>query len=275
MDNQEERKPHPKESLRRHQRRREILLIGRDGKTAQANYLKIVVPLLAGILIVSLVATILFAKHAADRREETAGLIKEVGQLKQQLQSSREEVEVMMARLIKAGEPVASEADDPAEFPREAVEPAVQKDAEPIHDEPSEAPGKTPSPVVSSEKFSLVYNGREKVLRTSFIVRNKLRGAKSVSGYAFVVLKPNATDRTGWAILPAVKTADNGYPARVERGHFFDIARYRTLKFTKPQVTPEERYSQATVWVFDTKGTIIYEQDYPIDSGVWKDAGNN
>ena len=73
MDNQEERKPHRKESLHRHRSRLEILLIGRDGKTLHANYLKIVVPLLAGILVISLAVSFLFARQTADRREETAG----------------------------------------------------------------------------------------------------------------------------------------------------------------------------------------------------------
>lgn len=288
MEREAEKTPGKKNSFRRHQRRWEILVIGPDGRTTPANYLKVLLPVLVGLFVTAIVVVVLTLWHAAEVAEEREALEGEVAQVREEARAHKEEVEVMTARLMRAGEKlavreagkkkssekktVAAKTPPPKQAAEKAAVKTVPKQKETPPPKPKKEVVAPPKPKVGTDRFSATYDPAGKSLQLSFIIRNKGKTGKKVSGYAFIVLKPKNAKRTQWQIVPAVKTLDTGRPVRVEGGRFFEIARYRTLNFNRTQQTSPGQFANATVWVFDKDGNLLLEQDYPISTEVWTKA---
>jgi hypothetical protein len=56
----------------------------------------------------------------------------------------------------------------------------------------------------------------------------------------------------------------SGKPSDIQKGHFFKIARYKTVKLFATNQTAPERFTTATVFVFTPKGELVLEKAIPV-----------
>ena len=102
------------------------------------------------------------------------------------------------------------------------------------------------------------------LFRVTFLIRKDAPGDDSISGYAFVVLKPEeASTAKDWVTMPPA-SIEAGRPTPPRRGQYFSIARFKPMKFETIGPASPDRFEQLTVFVFSPSGELLLQQDYPI-----------
>jgi len=124
----------------------------------------------------------------------------------------------------------------------------------------------TNSDQVDVEDFSVFREPDSNTLRVEFQIKKTVPELESVSGYAFVVLKNTETADGQGLVFPPVDLI-SGKPSLIKKGQFFSIARFKSMKFEKNDLTDVERFNSAAVLVYDTKETLLMEKNFPIS---WK-----
>ncbi len=121
----------------------------------------------------------------------------------------------------------------------------------------------TPPISVGVKDFSVSHGPENNVLIVQFLIKNLSTTPGKISGRIFVVLKPDNSNQGKWLIIPPVNLT-SGKPSDIQKGHFFKIARYKTVKLFATNQTAPERFTAATVFVFTTKGELVLEKDIPV-----------
>ena len=207
---------------------------------------------------------------------------------KVQIESLRQEKEVLMARLViaeskakeKNTEDQKSEAKINSGDPIPPKTPPILKELEKKADQkipplPETTPSKPeavataepePEPEsvlsVAVENFSIAYEQGTEKLNAQFKIKNTSSPSQAVSGHTVVVLKGEDLPIDQWLVMPAVTMA--GDIPSGKRGKTFSIQRFRTMNFTFE--TPEyfNELHTAVVYVFLKSGELILEQDFPV-----------
>jgi hypothetical protein len=195
-------------------------------------------------------------------KESLALLRKEVKELRHErdlrMVDIRNVIDTLDKPVIKAG-------------PKKEVKKAVEKsDVKPKETTPSLSTEKTldsiagtPPISVGVEDFSVSHGPENNILRVRFLIKNLSKTPGKISGRIFVVLKPDNNKQDRWLIIPPVNLT-SGKPSDIKKGHFFKIARYKTVELLATNQTAPERFTTATVFVFTTKGELVLEKDIPV-----------
>ena len=64
-------------------------------------------------------------------------------------------------------------------------------------------------------------------------------------------------------MLPSVPL-QSGKPVG-DSGRSFSIYNYRTIRFRADSAVRADQFENATIYIFSTTGTLIYEEDFPIN----------
>jgi len=116
---------------------------------------------------------------------------------------------------------------------------------------------------MSVENFEINRDKSSNSLRFKFLLRNTISYNNPISGYVFIVLKPQYLDVSTWHCYPNTVLAD-GKPQNINSGESFTVARFKTIRgmFTTPP-KPEEQYF-ISIWVFSNSGELMMIKDFYI-----------
>jgi len=113
---------------------------------------------------------------------------------------------------------------------------------------------------VAIENFKTTIDRTNNTCTFNFILRNKSEGNITISGYIFVILKPDSSDIKSWRVYPKT-TFENARPHNFKRGERFSITRFRNIKRKIRQIPAQENYDSVSILVFSGDGDLILEED--------------
>ncbi|MEA3280091.1 MAG: hypothetical protein U9Q38_05780, partial [Thermodesulfobacteriota bacterium] len=220
---------------------------------------------------------------AKSASEENEGLRSALDASKKQVAALRDEKDVLMVRLVLA-------------------ESRLEEGASGMHEKQTEEPGDKSSPVVSSvetgpgpddiektvssdngkqpaekptdsepekllsvaiEDFNVSFEPYSSELKVQFKIINTSGDSQPVSGHAFVILQDNGIDQDRWLTFPRAMLVSRK-PSQYNKGQYFSIYRFKTVKFNAQNETEPLRFKNAIVLVYSIKGDLLLEKEYPI-----------
>jgi hypothetical protein len=255
--------------IKKRKRHWNILFVDDMGKTVSfqwAGHLAIACGL--ALVIAVIVTCYLFFIGRSSRtenrelKESLALLRKEVKELQHERDIRMVDIRNVIDTLDKPGKKADS---------KKAVKKAVKKsDVTPKETSPPLSTKKaldriagTPPISVGVKDFLVSHGPENNILRVQFLIKNLSTTPSKISGRIFVVLKPDNSNQGRWLMIPPVNLT-SGKPSDIKKGHFFKIARYKTVKLLATNQTAPERFTAATVFVFTTKGELVLEKDIPV-----------
>ena len=120
-----------------------------------------------------------------------------------------------------------------------------------------------PPAVVDVANFQLVKESARNRWVIRFTIKRTAAAAGKISGRAFIVLKDGSEDYNNWVCVPPAMLI-KGKPAPEQRGYTFAINNFLNARVSMKQQTPPENVSEAVVYVYADKGSLLLEQTFPI-----------
>jgi len=268
-----------------------LLLIRNDGQTISLGDLKLSAAAAIVVLAVAVAISITFFLRYKGVRKENTITQKALSSSQNEALTLRKEKETLMVRLVLAeAEQQEYKTSTDKKLPKDVFEALPLKGgARAISDQKlavisGDQKGQSLAPKTESkpdskpesivpvrsehvdiDKFTIAYDPNSGTVKANFRIKKIDQEVINVSGYAFVVLKPNDASQSEWVTMPDSHWVD-GRPARVKKGLSFSISRYKTMRFKKIITGEFERFKVATVFVFDKTGQILMERDISINS---------
>ena len=155
----------------------------------------------------------------------------------------------------------------PRESAKERVEKSPSADAPPENEKTSpqedESNDKQPAPrsseIVALEDFESSYSESSKSLRIRFKLDNK--ADDKLSGYIIVLLKNLEKKPATWIALPD-SPLENGEPADYKTGRYFEIARFKTIRFKVGDISAPDLYTVAEIYIFGKDGDLVLKRQF-------------
>jgi hypothetical protein len=244
-------------------RRWTLLFLGSRGKTVTFRHFKAVVITAVLILLASTAVSIWFWSQNRSVRAENRGLRKEIENMKQAVASVRDEKDILTARLVVAESRVAELMGKaaPGQKPKQNQSPRA-KPAEKPKAALSVAEKPKPPLSVDVDNFIVFFEPDINTLRVEYKLRNTGRKGNPVSGRTLVILKEDEKNPEDWLVMPQVPLVDDR--PKGNRGMYFSIYRFRTVRFKANDQIGPDQYKSATVFVFSSEGTLLLEKDFPV-----------
>ena len=101
------------------------------------------------------------------------------------------------------------------------------------------------------------------LLRIEFKLKKTGTSIETVSGRAFLILKPDKTDQKQWVTIPPVPLV-SGKPTQVRGGQSFSIARFKSMKFEHKYAPGQERFQYAAIFIYGTDEKLLLEKELPV-----------
>ncbi|KPJ76808.1 MAG: hypothetical protein AMJ54_10390 [Deltaproteobacteria bacterium SG8_13] len=244
-------------------RRWTLLFLGNRGKTVTFHHFKAVVVTAILILLSATAVSVWFWSQNRSVRSENLGLRKEIENMKQAVASVRDEKDILTARLVVAESRVAElvEKTGPEQKPNEKQAPR-EKPAEKQKAALSVIEKPEPAMSVDVQNFIVFFEPDINTLRVEYKLLNTGRRGNPVSGRTMVILKEDENKPDDWLVMPAVPLVDNKPIGN--RGMYFSINRFRTVRFKANDQIGPDQYKSAAVFVFSSKGTMLLEKEFPV-----------
>ena len=271
-------------------RRWTLLFIGDHGRVITLKRFKGIV-FLSGLIFVLAVASIVLLfwnNQSIHRKNEELGSSLDLFQ--KRIQTLRHEKEILMARLVLAESRVKESIDNtpdntpdtepPKPLPAdEPTEPSQKENTEVAAKKKQTAaalPSVTPQPAaeppddnssVDVEDFNIVELSDPGKIKIQFKIKNTSPNSQRVSGHVIVVLKGDELKPKMWLSVPPMGLVD-GKPTGKQRGHWFAINYFRTMRFTTNAPQSPHDYNKAAVYVYNGEGRLLLEQEFPAEIPV-------
>ena len=132
---------------------------------------------------------------------------------------------------------------------------------------------KSPSPIGPLDNFNhmTIENLRVDVDSTTdmmhftFLLRNKKTDNISISGYVFVILKPDYLDSKTWKGHPQ-RILEEGLLQDFTKGERFSIARFKTIQGKFRNISEQSGPAFVSIWVFSSEGNLILIKDFYVET---------
>jgi len=281
----------PKQSKRTRAGSWILLAIEERGKIISIGRLKgliIALVLALVIVVVSVSSLLIIAKSAS---EENEGLRNALDASKKQVAALRDEKDLLMVRLVLAesgveagteagtedrladvGEKQKGETSsglpdnsassktkpDPADVDKTVV---LTGEKQPEEETASAIPAKLPS--ASIKDFVVLFEPGSNILKVQFKIIKRPPNSQPISGYVFVIFKDDEVDEDRWLIFPRV-TLSSGKPSQYNKGRYFSIFRFKTVKFKAQYEADPKRFNNAKILVYNTTGDLLLEKSFPV-----------
>jgi len=271
-------------------RRWNLLLIRNDGQTISLGNLKVFAA--AAIVLLAVATTISFAfiMHSKGVRKENTKIQKALSSSQSEALGLRKEKKALMVRLVLAeAKQQEYKTSTEKKLPQDVFEALSLKGGTQANSDQKlalisgdqkgqPAALKTESKVESKsesivpvrpkrvdiDEFTIAYDRNSGTVKAKFRIKKIDEKAKNVSGYAFVVLKPNDVLQSEWVTMPVSELVD-GRPVQIKKGLSFSISRFKTMRFKKTIIGEFKRFKVATVFVFDKTDQILMQRDVSIN----------
>jgi hypothetical protein len=250
-----------------------ILCVGESGNISSIKLSKNSLIIMAGFVGITFLFTIVALITYATIKADNLQLQSSLEAVKTELNSTTEEKENLMAQLLIVREDLSSKQKtskpskkeiEPKKPEPKPLKPALAKQAEPPVQtiSPAAQPPTTINMLV--ENFTLRKNPKTNRVRYEFFLKSKQPQKKAVSGYTFVLIKPDKGDQTSWRVSPK-GVLDEGRPKNFKRGQLFSIARFKIVKGYIKDTESIDYWEEAVVLVYSYSGELVLEKvfDYP------------
>ena len=275
--------------------RAELYFIDDYGKIAPAPWIRHLISFMALLVLVSTITAVTFVYLYTSSGGQEDLIIRLQAQ-EERIQKLLSDKEILMARLVLSGKnpeigvnlPPGEKNMDQVEKKKQGkvFEPRAESIPEtivPAEPETINIPEKVfpPLPPVKDEKQNLTAesekikplpemigierlkvsrDGRNRDLLVGFDVRNISVDLSTITGYVFIILKPDTLSEANWLVLPKAKT-DKGKPVNYQKGQFFSIVHFKPVNFKVKTKLAHNSFKMATVFVYGDDGKLIYMQD--------------
>ena len=149
----------------------------------------------------------------------------------------------------------------PVDLPAPKPEPVAASAAKPVAEETTSSAQEGPS--VELGDLKMTHDAGTQLLLARFRLKNTGPRSSPIAGRCVVVLKSEGMDTKDWLAMPTV-SLENGKPNGT-RGQAFKIARFRDMEIKARGLKDPSAFKTATIYIFDTAGSQMLEQDVPID----------
>jgi len=231
-----------------------FLLVGDHGEILSVRWFKGLAIALALVLVVAVVVLFRMGFIYKSATEENKNLKQALADSQQRVVSLRNEKDLLGVRLVIAESKVKA---NPAEI--QEKQPVIKSA---VTGKPGLVAEK--SQAVAVKKFITLYEPDNKILKMQFKIVNTSPDSQPVSGYAFVILKPNDVKQEKWTVLPSVALI-SGKPSLIEKGQAFLIYRFRKVEFSADGQTDPNLFKKATVVIYSTDGKLLLEKDFTLN----------
>ncbi len=266
-------------SYSRKRKRWQVLLVKGNGRVLTFSlFQSVLMVLLAVIAALGIAAAllVLFFQHSLTDRSK---LQQEAGELRQQNQALRNQVDVLTAKLVlmeartdEKGTAKAAKADGntvpaialkmPAGITADKANPQLPENGA----GPDKGVEKKESGV-DIRDLAVDYEPEGGVFRSRFVIQENEPSQSSLSGFCFVILKGKGNDPGEWLTLPEA-TLVNGLPGVPEKGQSFKVSRSKNVTLKLRAQRAPEQFTNAAVMLFNLEGRIIHEQNIPISINI-------
>jgi hypothetical protein len=247
----------------RDDRRWTLLFLGSRGKTVTFHHFKAVVYTAMLILLASTAVSAWFWHQNRGVRSDNRALREEIENMKQAVASVRDEKDILTARLVVAESRVAERMGKSAPVQKRKESTASSK--EPVK-KPQTALSVVEKPEpplnVDVRNFIVYFEPDINTLRVEYKLLNTGRKGNPVSGRTMVIMKEDEKKPDDWLVMPPVPLVDNR--PKGNRGKYFSIRRFRTVRFKANDQIGPHQYKSAAVFVFSSKGTLLLEKVFPV-----------
>lgn len=117
--------------------------------------------------------------------------------------------------------------------------------------------------VVDLENLIVLNEPGNRRLRIEFKLKKTDTRIETVSGYAFLILKPDKDEQKQWFTIPSAPLI-SGKPSQVHRGQYFSIARFKSMQFEYKYSLGPDRFQYVTIFIYGTDEKLLMEKELPI-----------
>jgi hypothetical protein len=245
-----------------------VLFIGAKGKVIPIKGFKAIVIVSALMLFVSLSAAVCSYFFYQREKGKNENLQSELSDKQRQVTSLRDKKDMIMARLVAAESKVTGSVNDHAIKKTSGKTAAGNTSVElkpKQMDTPKSGISETPETRgwIAIDAFRIYYDPESNTWSAQFKLINNRVNFQPISGYAFVILKPDEMNPERWRALPSIDLI-RGKPSPIENGHHFDISRYKILKLETQADTDLKEFVNATVVVYEKTGELLIEKTFAL-----------
>jgi hypothetical protein len=115
---------------------------------------------------------------------------------------------------------------------------------------------------LSIENFEANFDLSRKLLRYSFLLKNKTSKNTPESGYIFLILKSEGSGEERWAADPQT-ILSNGVPQNFKDGDPFSIIRHKVIA---KDISIQHVYDSASIFVFSDDGKLVLKENFNLKS---------
>ncbi len=116
---------------------------------------------------------------------------------------------------------------------------------------------------VEIENFIFSHESGTDLLRARFVIKNTSKVSDTISGYIFVILKPDEKEQTNWFTIPSAGLI-SGKPAFPKEGQYFKIHRFKTVHFKASNQKNPELYKKVTIFIFNEDSGLLLRKTFPV-----------
>jgi hypothetical protein len=244
-------------------RRWTLLFLGSRGKTVTFHHFKAAVFTAILVLLASTAVSAWFWYQHRSVRSDNRALREEIENMKQAVASVRDEKDILTARLVVAESRVAELMGKSA--PAQKLKESQASSKEPVK-KPETALSviEKPEPPLNVDvrNFIVYFEPDINTLRVEYKLLNTGRKGNPVSGRTMVIMKEDEKKPDDWLVMPPVPLVDNR--PKGNRGKYFSINRFRTVRFKANDQIGPDQYKSAAVFVFSSNGTLLLEKVFPV-----------
>ena len=244
-------------------RRWTLLFLGSRGKTVTFHHFKAVVFTAILILLASTAVSAWFWYQNRSVRSDNLALREEIENMKQAVTSVRDEKDILTARLVVAESRVAELIGKSAPaLKRKEDQTSGEKEVKKPEAALSVVEKPEPPLKVDVRNFIVYFEPDINTLRVEYKLLNTGRKGNPVSGRTMVIMTEDESKPEQWLVMPPVPLVDNRPEGN--RGKYFSINRFRTVRFKANDQIGPDQYKSAAVFVFSSKGTLLLEKMFPV-----------
>lgn len=261
--------PKPKKRIRRWS----LMFVGDHGEIISVGRFKLMAISLVFAMIIVVASAACLYFFSKSNIGKNKNLKNALASLQQKVEALRDEKDILMVRLVVAESKLEPKQAKNKKKPAESSTAPIAS----VKKKTNIAPGTsgTPAKPVQTKKLQAVdvkdvivrhelleIGGSS--LRIKFTLKKTDQNSETVSGHAFVVLKHNEVDKNQWLVLPSVPLI-SGKPARIKRGKYFSIARFKSMQFEKSYLAVPKLFKNMTVYIFAKTGALMLKKEFPIE----------
>jgi hypothetical protein len=250
-----------------------LILVGYHGSIVPLGSVKIVLFVLITSFILISAGACVFGFLYIQKKSNYSNLIEDLDQKNVQLQTLRDERDILMARLVITESKLNSDADskksisqksssDLKESKTESGSNAqLEKKPDASFDNPQQ---NEPAPVsVDISDLKVKHDTEIDTIAASYTLKNTTKGNVQVSGRCLMVLKGSINQEATNYPIPNVPL-ENGIPS-AKYGHRFAIRNFLNVKLNRSAPNQSFIFNHGIVYIFDSAGKVLLKREVPLN----------